>query len=181
MPACMKLLGLSGSLRAGSHNTAVLAAMASLVPEGTTLTIHDWRDVPMFDADQLTNEPAPVKALKDAIAEADGVVIVSPEYNYSIPGPLKNALDWASRPGYQSVFKHKPVAVLGASPGVVGTARGQQHLKVVLMAMLAEVYPQPEICIGNVAARFDAEGKLQEDTAKLLRNMLAGFVAWAAR
>ncbi len=176
----MNLLGLSGSLRAGSLNTALLRALAEEAPEGVALKIADLTAIPLYNAD--LGEVVAVEALKAEIAQADGLIIATPEYNYSVPGVLKNALDWASRPAYKSVFARKPVAVIGAAASVVGTARAQAHLKNILLGMLAEVYPTPELLVGGAHKLFDAEGRLTDDaTREHLRRLLVGFVPWAQR
>ena len=178
----LKLLGVSGSLRKGSYNTAFLNVAQGLVPEGVELSIYDWRELPMFDADLLADEPAPVTAWKNAIAEADGVLIATPEYNHSIPGPLKNALDWASRPAFASVFVHKPVAHFGAAGSTVGTARAQMHLETVLLSMVADLYPSTKLCIGSVQTRFGDDGELRdEQTRALLGKHVTSFAEWVRR
>ncbi|MBX3247294.1 MAG: NAD(P)H-dependent oxidoreductase [Myxococcales bacterium] len=174
------LLGFSGSLRRRSFNTALLRATAELAPEGVTLTLADYRDVPLYDGDLET--PASVERLKAEVAAADGVIIATPEYNYGIPGPLKNVLDWLSRPAYQSVFRDKPVAILGAAPGVVGTARAQGQLKQVLLGMASEVFPWPEVLVGSCAARFDDSLALtDEKTREVVGAMVAAFAMRVAR
>lgn len=175
----LKILGLSGSLRAGSFNTALLRAAASHAPPGVSLTVHDLRDVPLYDAD--LPEPTGVARLKAAIAAADAVLLASPEYNHSVSGVLKNALDWASRPAYRSVFAGTPTAVISATTGFVGGARGQQHAKLILLAMGAAVYPGPELLVGGAAERFVDGALAHEATARFLREFMGGFSSWAAR
>ncbi|MCA9568628.1 MAG: NAD(P)H-dependent oxidoreductase, partial [Myxococcales bacterium] len=130
----LSILGLSGSLRAASTNTALLRTAAELLPDDVTLTVHDYRNVPLYD-DDLDAKPEGVLRLEAAVRAADGVLVAVPEYNHSVPGVLKNALDWASRPAYASVFRDKPTGVMSAATGFVGGARGQQHLKIVLSGM----------------------------------------------
>src|SRR5712691_36275 len=127
----MRVLGIAGSLRRGSYNRALLEAARSLAPAGMEIDIFDIRTIPLYDGDldQDATRPADVQRFKQAIKDADAVLIASPEYNFSVPGVLKNAIDWASRPAFTSVFVEKPVAIVGASPGAVGTARAQEHLK----------------------------------------------------
>ncbi|MBV1862353.1 MAG: NAD(P)H-dependent oxidoreductase, partial [Nannocystaceae bacterium] len=145
----MNIVGISGSLRRGSHNSGLLRAASELVPSGVTLTQLSVA-MPLYDGDlDDGGGPASVTEFKRAVAAADAVLIATPEYNYGIPGPLKNALDWASRPAYRSVFAGKKVALMGAAASVVGTARAQAHLKLVLLGMVAEVFPHPELLVGG--------------------------------
>lgn len=175
----MKILGLSGSPRAASTNTALLRACAELLPEGVELELHDYRQLPLFDPDLA--EPPAATALKQALAQADAVLIATPEYNWSIPGVLKNALDWSSRPGFRSGWVSKPVGIVGTSPGAVGTARAQVVLRNTLFAMLAQVYPHPEVLVGHSGSRF-SEGELTDaSTRDFLASYLAAFSTWAAR
>lgn len=138
-PRPLTVLGIPGSLRAGSFNRRLLEEARELAPDGMQVRIFGLEDLPLYDADLDTDgaRPEPVQALKRAIGEADAVLIATPEYNHSIPGVLKNAIDWASRPAGRSPLREKPVAVMGASPGGIGTARAQQHLQSVLLSTLA--------------------------------------------
>ncbi|MGP9820860.1 NADPH-dependent FMN reductase [Salinarimonas sp. NSM] len=147
----MRLLGLSGSLRRASSSTAFLEALFARLPEGVERARADIRALPHYDAD--IDGGAPVAGLIEAIRTADGLVIVTPEYNYSIPGVLKNAIDWASRPSYRSVFAGKPVLVASVSGGALGGVRAQAHLKYVLDGMLAEVFPHQEIVVPHTNAK----------------------------
>ncbi len=175
----LKLLGLSGSLRAGSLNTALLRAAGELAPAGVALTVHDYRDIPLYDDD--LDEPEGVARLKAALAEADGVLLAVPEYNHSMSGVLKNALDWVSRPAYRSVFRDKPTGVVSAAASLVGGARGQQHAKTILLGMGTPVFPWPELLVGGAGQRF-TDGRLTDDkTAGFVREFMAGFAAWVAR
>lgn len=172
----LNILAFSGSLREGSFNTAVLRELSTLVPAGVVLQIADYGDLPLYNAD-LGQVPA-VLALKAKVAAADAVLIATPEYNYSIPGPLKNMLDWLSRPAFESVFAHKPVAVLSVSPGATGAVRAQAHLKNVLLAMVAQVFPHAEVGIGLAKQRIE-DGKVsQEDTRALLKDFVGKFVTY---
>ena len=171
----MRILGISGSLRRDSHNTALLRAVAELLPPGDELVLWDGlRDVPPYDQD-LDDAPAPqaVQALRAAVTAADLVLFSTPEYNSSIPGTLKNALDWASRPHASHVFRNKPVAVIGASAGTFGAVWAQAELRKVLVAMGARV-AEVEVAVGHAAEKFDDEGRLvDEDVRAQLADALA--------
>ncbi|HEX8831803.1 MAG TPA: NAD(P)H-dependent oxidoreductase [Longimicrobium sp.] len=179
----MKIVGIAGSIRAGSFNRALLRAAAELAPEG--MTIEPWdrvREVPLYDADIDHDgaRPEPVEDLKRAIAAADGVLIASPEYCYSIPGVLKNAIDWVSRPGYKSVLVNKPVAIIGASGSAVGTARGQIHLRDVMFSCLALNFPHAGVLVAQAGGKFEDDRLAHEPTREFLAAYLrqfAGFVS----
>jgi chromate reductase, NAD(P)H dehydrogenase (quinone) len=159
----MRILGISGSLRRGSHNTALLRAAAELLPPGVELELYDGlRDLPPYDAD-LDSVPgeAAVERLRDAIAGADGVLIATPEYNGSIPGVLKNALDWASRPFPDNALRGKPVAVIGASTGLFGAVWAQAELRKVLGIIGADVIDL-ELPVGQADGAFAEDGRLVE-------------------
>jgi chromate reductase, NAD(P)H dehydrogenase (quinone) len=178
----IRILGIAGSLRGESYNRATLRAATQLVPEGATIDIFELDGIPGFNQDEEQNPPAKVVELKRRILEADAVLIVTPEYNYSVPGVLKNAIDWASRPYGDSAWNGKPAAIMGASVGAIGTARAQYHLR--QMFVFLNVFPinQPEVMIGNASARFDAEGNLTDDATKdLIRQLLQSLVNWTRR
>jgi len=176
----LRILAISGSLRAASRNTALLRAAAGLVPDGVELALNDISEIPLYNDDAPPSEA--VAALDAAIRDADGVLIATPEYNYGIPGVLKNAIDQASRPAYRSAFAHKPVAIVGAAGSTVGTARAQAHLKTVMLGMLAEVFPYPEFLLTRAHQRFDAEGRLtDEKTREILAALLEGFAEFIRR
>jgi chromate reductase len=160
----MKVLGISGSLRRESHNTALLRAAAELLPGGADLEI--WgglRGVPPYDEDDDAEQaPAAVASLRDAIAGADAILFASPEYNHSVPGQLKNALDWASRPLATSPLRNKPVAVVGASRGAFGAVWAQAELRKVLAATGARVV-DGEVAVGHAHERFGPEGRLEDE------------------
>jgi len=181
-PRPLRILALSGSLRRGSHHTALLRAAAELAPAGVRIEPYDLRDVPLYDADEdRDGGPPPVRALKAAVAAADAVLIATPEYNYGMPGVLKNALDQASRPAWRSPFAGKPVAVLSASPGSYGGARAQAQVKTTLLALLAEPYPAPELALPAIHTRM-ADGRLADaETRQRLADFVAGFAAWVRR
>ncbi len=156
------VIGLSGSLRRASLNTRLLEAAIELAPPDMTIERAGFGDFPVFDQDlQDAAMPAAVSELAERILGADGVLIVSPEYNYSIPGGLKNAIDWLSR-DQRGPFRQKPVAIMGASPGRLGTARMQYHLRQVFVFLDARVLNKPEVMVGGAAALFDAAGRLTD-------------------
>ena len=176
------LLGLSGSLRNGSYNTALLHTCRELLPPGCTLEIASLDAVPLYNEDVRTaGYPPAVQQLREQIAKADGVLIATPEYNYSMPGVLKNAIDWASRPPDQP-FEQKPVAIMGASPSGLGTARAQYHLRQCFVFLNSCVLNRPEVMIPKAHERFDAEGKLtDEPTRRQIAKQLEAFAQWMTR
>ena len=178
----MKVLGISGSLRKGSWNTAVLRAAQGLAPAGMTIDRAEIGDIPLYNEDVRTAGPPPsVERLRAKIAAADALLVVSPEYNFSVPGVLKNAIDWASRPPNQP-FNEKPVAIMGASGGPVGTARGRYHLRQVLYGLNAFVLNKPEVFIREAASKFDETGNLTDETTKeFIGRLLASLAAWTTR
>lgn len=176
------LIGLSGSLRAGSFNTALLRAATGLVPEGTTLLARTIHGIPLYDGDveASTGIPTVVRELGVAIANADGLLLVTPEYNNSIPGPFKNAIDWLSRieDDPKPVFAGKPVAVIGASPGGFGTLLAQDAWLSVLRTLETRPWFGGRLVASRAAALFDAEGRLVDEAMKKkLREFIAGFTA----
>jgi chromate reductase, NAD(P)H dehydrogenase (quinone) len=171
----MRILGISGSLRRDSHNTALLRAAAQLLPPGDELVLWEGlREVPPYDQDaDVEPAPAAVAALRGAVAGADAVLFATPEYNASVPGALKNALDWASRPFATNVFRNKPVAVIGSSAGVFGAVWAQAELRKVLATMGARV-AEVEVAIGRAADKLDDNGLLvDEDVRGELRDAVA--------
>ena len=182
--APLRILALAGSLRRGSWNRRLLEAARDLAPAGVHLDVVDLGDLPLYDADLDTEEtrPAAVRRLKQRVAEADGVLVATPEYNHSVPGVLQNAIDWISRPAMKSPLVEKPAAIMGVSTGALGAARAQQQLKLVLMATLAQVLPHPGVSVGLAAEKFDAEGRLvHEPTRQFVAAYLAAFEAWIRR
>ncbi len=173
----MNVLGVSGSLRKGSWNTSVLRAAQALAPAGMTIEIGAIGDIPLYNEDvRSAGLPASVERFRREIAAAEALLVVSPEYNFSVPGVLKNAIDWASRPPNQP-FDGKPVAIMGASGGAIGTARAQYHLRQIFVFLNVFPVNRPEVMIGNAPQRFDAEGNLTDETSKefirqLLRNLV---------
>ncbi|MFI5264622.1 MAG: NADPH-dependent FMN reductase [Candidatus Kapaibacterium sp.] len=173
-------LGISGSLRKGSFNTMLLNVALASVPEGVATETGDISDLPLYNAD-LDMEPYPpsVIRLKDQIRKADALVIATPEYNYSMPGVLKNAIDWVSRPPKDSPFFNKPFAILSASTGILGGARAQYHLR--QSAVFLNMHPlnRPEVIVANAAAKFDADGNFKDEPGKeLIRKQMTALVEW---
>ena len=173
------LIGFSGSLRKGSYNTALLHAVQNLLPENTTFEICPIGELPLYNADldmpAADSRPAIVQKLRDTMATADGFVIASPEYNYSIPGGLKNAIDWASR-GEDSPMLRKPVAVMGATPGMWGTVRMQMAFQPVFMFLDMKPVFKPEVLIAQAKSKFDQNGKLIDETSiDLVRKKLVAL------
>jgi chromate reductase len=175
----MRILAISGSLRRDSHNSSLLRAAGDLLGPDDTLELwQGLREVPPYAEDD-EHEPAhsAVAALREAVAEADAILIATPEYNHSLPGALKNALDWASRPFATNVFRGKPVAVVGSSTGLFGAVWAQSELRKVLAAMGARVV-DVELGVGQAALKFDADGRLvDEETRERLREALAALAA----
>jgi chromate reductase, NAD(P)H dehydrogenase (quinone) len=178
----VRILGIAGSLRRGSFNAATLRTAQELAPTGMTIDIFDIAPIPLYNEDvRQQGFPAPVEDLRARIKAADGLLIVTPEYNYSIPGVLKNAIDWASRPPEQP-FDGKVIALMGASVGAIGTARAQYHLRQCFVFMNGLVLNQPEVMIGAAGTRFDAQGKLiDEKSRELIAALLVGLRDWALR
>jgi chromate reductase len=182
MNKAITILGIAGSLRRQSYNRFALRAARQLAPEGVTLDIFELEGIPVFNQDEENNPPAKVVEFKKRIRAADALLFVTPEYNYSIPGVLKNAIDWASRPYGDSAWSGKPAAIMGASAGMLGTARAQYHLRQVFVSL--NIFPtnQPEVMIGNAAQRFDAEGNLTDEaTRKYIGQLLRNLVEWTGR
>ena len=175
----IRILGIAGSLRRKSYNRAALRAAQKLVPANAELETFDLDGIPVFSEDDERTPPPKVIELKKGIREADAILLVTPEYNYSIPGGLKNAIDWASRPYGDNAWAGKPVALMGASVGRLGTARAQYHLRQVFVFLNMLAVNQPEVMIGNAAEQFDADGNLtNEQTQKLIQQLLANLVHW---
>lgn len=177
-----KVLAISGSLRKTSTNSMALLAARKLAPPDMSIEIADISQIPLYNGDlHAGGEPASVISLKDQIRSADAVLIATPEYNFSIPGVLKNVLDWVSRPP-EPPFDGKPVAIMGVSPGPLGTARVQYHLRQVLVFMNTFTVNKPEVFIGHSASKFNAEGELtDETTAKFINELLASLQSLTRR
>jgi chromate reductase len=178
----MLILGIAGSIREASYNRALLRAAQGLVPAGVTMETFDIKGLPGFSQDDEANPPAQVVELKKRIRAADAIVLVTPEYNYSVPGVLKNAIDWASRPYGDSAWSKKPVAVMGASVGNLGTARAQYHLRQMFVFLNMFAVNQPEVMVSNAHKHFDEQGNLTDEVAKkLITQLLEELVSLARR
>jgi chromate reductase len=176
----LRVLGFAGSLRAGSYNKALLRAAADFIPEDVGLEIFDIGDIPAFNQDiERDMMPAKVKEFKSKIRDADAILIATPEYNFSVPGVLKNAIDWASRPYGDNPFDGKPVAIMSASVGMLGGARAQYHLRQIFVFLNMHPINTPEIIVTFAQDKFDSSGKLvDENTKKFLRQLLQNLVDW---
>ena len=175
----LKVLGFAGSLRVGSYNKSLLRTAADLMPEDVNLEIFDIDGIPAFNQDIENDMPKKVRDFKSKIREADAILIATPEYNYSVPGVLKNAIDWATRPYGDNPFNEKPVAIMSASVGMLGGARAQYHLRQIFVFL--NMYPinGPEVIVTFAQDKFDANGKLiDENTQKYLRQLLQNLVNW---
>jgi chromate reductase len=182
MSDVIHILGIAGSLRPNSHNRAALRAAQQLVPEHALLDTFEFDGIPVFNQDDEKHPPERVVEFKKQMRAADAILLVTPEYNYSIPGVLKNAIDWASRPYGDSAWTEKPVAIMGASSGRLGTVRAQYHLRQVFVFLKMHAINEPEVMIANAADQFDAQGNLKDEAAKkLIRDLLVNLVSWTRR
>jgi chromate reductase len=173
----INILGIAGSLRKGSYNRYALRAAQELLPDDATLDLVDLHGIPVFNQDDESVPPAAVLDFKQRIVAADAILFATPEYNYSLPGVLKNAIDWASRPYGQSAWQGKTAAIMGASVGNFGTSRAQYDLRKILVALDMPVVVQPEVMIGNAAERFDQNGRLTDERSRqLIRKLLSTLV-----
>lgn len=178
----LKILGFAGSLRAGSYNKSLLRAAGEMLPNDAILEIFDLADIPPFNQDIEMDMPPKVKEFKSKIREVDAILIATPEYNYSVPGVLKNAIDWASRPYGDNSFDGKPVALMSASPGMLGGVRAQYHLRQSFVYL--NMYPVngPDVIVNFAQQKFDANGKLVDDNSKtFLGQLLQNLVNWTRR
>lgn len=176
------MVAFAGSLRRGSYNRALLRAAIELAPPGLELVEHDLTGIPLYDFDvEQEGDPPGVVALKRVVAGADGVLIATPEYQHGVPGVLKNALDWLSRPPGKSVLQGKPVAIMGASPGMTGTARAQTQLRQSLVYNGCLVLPPPEVLVARAHQAFTDDGRLtDEGTRGFVADALRRFEDWIA-
>jgi chromate reductase len=182
MSGRISILGFAGSLRKGSYNRALLRAALELVPENAVIEVFELDDIPPFIQDLESTPPERVKEFKQKIKAADALLIATPEYNFSVPGVLKNAIDWASRPPGDSAFDGKPVAMMSASTGRLGGARAQYHLRQSFVTL--NMYPvnKPEVFVTFAPEKFDDKGKLtDESTREVVRKLLDALVAWTKK
>lgn len=176
------ILGFAGSLRQQSYNRAILAAALEMVPDNATLEVFDLEGIPPFNQDLEQQPPERVKEFKAKIRSADAILIATPEYNYSIPGVLKNAIDWASRPYGDNAFDGKPVAIMGASIGMLGTARAQYDLRRSFIFLNMFPLNQPEVMVPFAQDKADSNGRVtDEKTRKKIRALLESLVAWTKK
>lgn len=178
----VRVVGFAGSLRKGSYNKLLLRAAKELAPADVDLEIVDLDGIPPFDQDQEKDPPAIVRSLKSKLRSADAVLFVTPEYNYSVPGVLKNAIDWASRPYGDNSFDGKPAAIMSASIGMLGGARAQYHLRQMMVFLDMHPVNRPEVMLPSAADKFDAEGKLKDEMARqLIVQLLANLAGFARK
>jgi chromate reductase len=180
----IRVLGIAGSLRRDSYNRALLRAAQELAPAEVEITTFAWLgSIPLYNEDiRAQSDPAPVAALKRAIREADALLIATPEYNYSIPGVLKNAIDWASRPPQDSPLNGKPVALMGASTGSFGTVRAQMHLRQVCVFTNMLALTRPQVLVARAREKFDQQGRLTDETSiGYVRELLQALLEWTLR
>lgn len=176
----VKILGIAGSLRKLSYNRGLLNVAKEVAPSDCSFEIFDLKDIPLYNQDEETNLPKSVALLKEKVRAADAILISTPEYNYSMPGVLKNALDWASRPYGDSAWDNKPVAIMGASPAMQGTSRAQYHLRQVFVYLNMHPLNRPEIMIGSAQDRFDEKGNLTDPKARQkIAELLADLIVFA--
>lgn len=176
------ILGLSGSLRKGSYNSALLRAAIELSPADAKIEVFDLGAMPLYNMDLEASPAAAVREFKARIKAADAILVATPEHNYSIPGVLKNAIDWASRPYGDNSFAGKPAAILSASTGILGGCRAQYHLRQVMVFLDMHPLNKPEIMVGLAADKFDPQGRLTDDKARqLIAAQLRALVDWTNR
>lgn len=178
----LRILAFAGSLRRGSFNRMLLQQMVAIAPAEAEIEEFDLVSLPFYNGDLEGDLPEPVRVWKEKIRQADGILVITPEYNYSIPALTKNAIDWGTRPPTDNVWKGKPVGIMGASNGRFGTVRCQQHLRNVLFAANTHVMNTPEVMISYAQNAFDLEGNLIDDKAKQqLQKFWAALVVWIRR
>ncbi len=178
-----EIVGLAGSLRQASLNRALLRAAVALAPPRLRITVHDLGAIPLYNGDvEARALPDSVAALRAAVKAADGLLIATPEYNYGVPGVLKNTIDWLSRPARGSALEGKPAAIMGASPGMSGTARGQLQLRQAFVFTNTYAMAQPEVLVARAHEKFDEKGELTDaPTREFLAAFLGRFAEWVGR
>ena len=179
----VRALGFAGSLRAGSFNRALLRTAVELAHDDLQIETFDLDDIPLYNGDvEAVGDPEPVSRFKAAIRAAEGVLMATPEYNHGVPGVMKNAVDWASRPPGSAALDRKPVAIIGASPGITGTARGQTQLRQAFEFTNSRCMAQPELLVFRAHEKFDAEGRLTDEATRAhLAKFLEAFRDWIVR
>lgn len=178
----IRVLGIAGSLRRESYNKAALRAAQKLAPEGMSIDVFDLAGIPVFNQDEEKGPPERVVEFKKQIRAADAILFVTPEYNYSVPGVLKNAIDWASRPYGDSAWQGKPAAIISAAPTLFGGIRAQYHLRQSMVFLNMFPVNQPEVAIADAAHRFDAQGNLTHDqTKQFISDLLKNLGEWTRR
>ena len=182
MERTLKILGIPGSLRQASYNRYALEAAQKMMPDGAILEIFGLEGIPPYNQDLENPPPSTVAELKSRIRGADAILFATPEYNYSVSGVLKNAIDWASRPKGDSAWNGKPAAVMGASPSSLGTARAQYHLRQIFVTLNMHAVNAPEVMIANAPEKFDAQGNLTDEiTLEMIRGLVHALVLWTRR
>jgi chromate reductase len=176
----IRIVGFAGSLRVQSYNRALLRTASELAPPGMAIEIHDLREVPLYNGDvEAAGDPPGVAALKSAIHAADGVLMATPEYNHGVPGVMKNAVDWLSRPAQSAVLGKKPVGLIGASPGALGSARGQSQLRQAFEFTNSYCMPQPEYLLFRAHEKIDGNGRLHDEASRsFLQKYMVAFADW---
>ena len=182
MPASLQIFAFCGSLRKGSYNRMLLRAAEDLAPAGVSFEDFDIGRLPLYNEDiRAQGLPPAVEEMRQRIKAADALLFVTPEYNYSVPGVLKNAIDWASRPPDQP-FNGKPAAIMGASPSMLGSARAQYHLRQICLYLNILLVNQPEVFVSGANNKFDADGQLiDEPTRKIVGQLIQSLMNWTAR
>ena len=182
MEGKIKILGIAGSLRKGSYNRSALRAAVGLVPENAVVEVAEIGNIPLFNQDFEQRLSEPVKKFKEKVKAADAILFVTPEYNYSVPGVLKNAIDWASRPYTDNSWQEKPVAIMSASIGMLGGVRAQYHLRQMFVFLNMHPLNRPEVIIAKAPEKFDEKGDLtDEETKKRIRELLEALVVWTKK
>jgi len=182
MDKTVTILGFAGSLRKGSYNKALLNAALELLPKNAELEIFDLEGIAPFNQDLEDKAPPKVKEFKRKIKAADAILIATPEYNYSIPGVLKNAIDWASRPYGDNAFEGKPVAIMSASGGMLGGARAQYHLRQSFVFLDMHPINRPEVIVTFAGEKIDGKGKVKDEkTRQKIKELLERLMAWTRR
>ncbi len=178
----INVLAFAGSLRTASWNRGLLRAAQQVLPSDVTIDVFDISNIPLYSEDvRQRGFPPAVQTFRERIRAADALLIATPEYNYSVPGVLKNAIDWASRPPDQP-FQDKPIALMGASAGTAGTTRAQHHLRQSFVYLDGRLLARPEVLIPAAAQRFDEQGNLtDEPSKKLVADLLVALAAWTRR